>query len=328
MKKYFDLSRIVIVLVAIISYVSCSKTESSDGYYFRATVDGTPIEATTFAAISGYYQQGLLLTGLWNNNQNEINIHYKEYPKTGEYTITTPDESSYTNNLNKFRNVTGKLVIESTDNNSVKGTFEFIGTDGNSQVTITEGAFLMPINVFVPEKNSPEVAEEVKKIVSDEVIAQFRESGMEIHQGDTPPNIQGIYLSSPHILMLPHVGDSYEKGHRWPDYTLRFYDQKNGRMTLDYKATNDQGIGQGVYVTGSGNKFSIYAQVVGVEKGVSKKVSAVYSGEISSEGIKNFKSAYILTWKDGDTSNNILMPVGAFRISGDQDGMAKRVSSF
>lgn len=93
------------------------------------------------------------------------------------------------------------------------------------------------------------------------------------------------------------IGNYYSAEQRWSDY----------------KASDAQGVGQGVYVVGSINKFTIYAQAYGQERGIANATSSVYLGEIIPSGIANYKAAYVLTftWKENYPSNR-LMPVGLF----------------
>ena len=317
---------------------ACSKEnkDNTEGYYFRATIEGLKSEATTYYATIGKAGNNatLFLYGRWGDNLvNGIDIQHFQFPKaTGEYVINSAEnivKASYKNSTAQYGNSIGKLIIESITDTTIKGTFEFVATQDSKQITITEGAFFLPLQKIGTE-NAPNVSVEVQSILSEikpETLTELKAEGMEIHEGDTPPKVEGIYLSSPHILMKAHVGDYYQVGHRWPDYKYRISVQQNGYAVLDYKASDANASGQGVYVTGSGNKFTLYARVSGVERGIQKMDITVLSGEITPEGIQNFKSSYILTYKEGD-SNRILMPVGAARISGDQDKLAQKVATY
>ncbi len=334
MKKNLNLSKWIIVIFAIILSVSCTKDDNSGGFYFRATIDEIKAEATAYRAFITEETNGVLhIYARWGRDElTGIDLNHFNFPKTaGEYTIKYPGsvvKGMYKTDKMQFNTSEGKLTIESIENGTIKGTFKFIATQSTGEkVTITEGEFYLPLQAISAGENTSDVAIEIKKIASDEMIAQIKNNRMEIHEGNRPPSIEGIYLSSPHILMVPHVRDHYSQGHRWPDYKFRFYNQQNGKISLDFKASNAQGIGQGAYVTGSGNRFTIYAQTYAKERGVANNLSCIYSGEITPKGIVNYKIAYILTWKENDP-NNMLMPVGAFRISGDSDKMSERITAY
>lgn len=334
MEKNLNLSKGIIVIFAILLSVSCTKDSNSDGFYFRATIDGTKNNASTYQAFIAEGTTNVLhIYARWGSNElTGIDLDHFNFSKTvGEYVIKYPGsdvKGLYKAEAKQFNNSEGKLIVDSVEKGTIKGTFEFVATQSTGEkVTITEGEFYLPLQVISINENTPDVAIEIKKIASDKMINQIKNSGMEIHEGNTPPSIEGIYLSSPHTLMVPYVGDFYSIGHRFPDYKLRFYDQKNGKISLDFKASDAQGTGQGAYVTGNGNKFTIYAQTYVVERGIANTTSSVYSGEITPEGIVNYKAAYVLTWKENDP-NNRLMPVGAFRVSGDGDRMSEKITTY
>lgn len=339
MRKIVVTLKIVTMFLVTLALGACSKDSenNTEGYYLRATIDGLKSEAISHYATIGEAGNNatLFLYGRWGDNRaNGIDIQHFKFPKaTGEYVINSAEnivKASYKNSTAQYGNSTGKLIIESITDTTVKGTFGFVATQDSKQITITEGAFFLPLQK-IGKENAPNVSVEVQSILSEiksETLAQLKATGMEIHEGNTPPNVEGIYLSSPHILMKAHVGDYYQVGHRWPDYKYRISIQQNGYAVLDYKASDANASGQAVYVTGSGNKFTLYARVSGVEKGIQKMNITVLSGEITPEGIQNFKSSYVLTYKEGDTSNRVLMPVGASRVSGDQDKLAKKVDTY
>lgn len=334
MKKshYFKLFT---VLAVIITMFACTKEgNNSEGtYYFRAKINGNKTEAILHHAAIGEVngKAVLFLYGRWGEKLIQgIDIKHFDFPKAlGDYAIDNEAKTitaTYQTKEELFNSSKGKFSIESVTDKTIKGTFEFT-SDGT---TITEGTFYLPL-LNVGSVNTPDVDVEVQSILSEiksETIQRLKEGGMAIHEGNNPPNIEGIYLSSPHILMQPYPGDSHPKGHIWPDYRYRISIQKNGHAILDYKASDANGSGIGVYITGNGNKFTLYARVFGQEKGVRKSDITVISGEVTPEGIKNFTSSYVLTWKQGDTSNTILMPVGAHRVSGDKDGLAQRVDTY
>ena len=334
MKKVFHL-QMIIVLTIILTAFSCSKSDenSADTFYFKATINGTKTNATTHFATIGEIdgKSTLFLYGRWGEkNIYGIDFQVLDFSKTqGEYSIennNTIVKASYRTDKKLFNASKGKLVIESITDKTIKGTFEFTSDDA----TISEGTFYLPIQ-NVGSANTPDVDSEIKGILSEinpETIARLKEGGMAIHEGNTPPLIEGIYLSSPHILMQPYPGDTRRKGHLWNDYRYRISTQKNGHAVLDFKAADANGSGIGIYLTGSGNKFTLYARVFGQERGVNKTDITVISGEITPEGIKNFTSSYVLAWKEGDSSNNILMPIGAHRVSGDQDRLAQKISTY
>jgi hypothetical protein len=91
-------------------------------------------------------------------------------------------------------------------------------------------------------------------------------------------------------------------------------------LTFDH--STDEGAGQGCYLSGDGNNFSLFAEVESVSSGIQNRTLVVISGAISAAGIKDFQYAFLLVDKDGDESNLILMPENTSRIWEDGDKLA------
>ncbi|MDO4228613.1 MAG: DUF6252 family protein [Capnocytophaga sp.] len=333
MKTLCKLSKIVIVLIIVIGIGACSKSNKEDEtYYFNAIIDGQKHEATQFSATITQESPAVLqLYGSWNDANQSIELYHFSFPKeVGSYTINFPTDlnvkSVYKKDSEYYTKATGILKIETITEQTIKGNFEFKTTLNGKEISVTEGAFYLPITIIPENQIFPNVKSEIEKIIPSNKIEELKANGVEIHSGDTPPNIDGIFVSSPHILMKTYAGDGYSVGHRWPNFIYQFLTIHNGTGMLNYKAQDgsESAEGTSVYMTGSDNKFTIYSRTSGYTNGVPKITTNVLSGEITPTGIKNLKNSYILIWKEGDTSNSKVMPIGAFRISGDSDGLSEK----
>ena len=122
--------------------------------------------------------------------------------------------------------------------------------------------------------------------------------------------------------------NQYVVGYKITGYTYRFYDQQGVKIKTDYEnldfLSNDKAIGKGTIISGSENKFTAYMAFEGEDDSISAsyKQLAVISGEITAQGIKNFKYAFYLLEKNDPL--NTLMPVGGTRIWFDSDNMSER----
>lgn len=151
---------------------------------------------------------------------------------------------------------------------------------------------------------------------------------MPIHEGSNPPNIEGIYISDPHILASTFTGDKRSVGYRFASETLRFSNQnsKDLSVAIDVKSNNSVSAGLGGFLSGSGNKFTIFAETDDSFLTVTAKSIRVYSGEITSDGIKDFYTTNVI--KEKNDPDNLTIAVGAMRVIKDGDGLAYRTSSF
>ena len=172
------------------------------------------------------------------------------------------------------------------------------------------------------EKNS--LTADIRRILPADMLAKLKALGLEINDGNNPPDIEGTYLCSPWTLVKSNFADEFSPGFKFNDKYLTFSQQNNNNLTvmLDYAASVTQGSGTGAFITGQGNKFSIFVEISGVALGSPYKTVEVYSGEISSSGIKNLYEGFIVTLEAPATVKK-----GQARLIRDNDGLAERVKT-
>jgi hypothetical protein len=169
----------------------------------------------------------------------------------------------------------------------------------------------------------------IQSIVPQAILDDMKAKGLVVNEGSQPPQLSGIYIASPYTLLSPYSAqDGWQKGKVISDYKFRFYDQVGDEVKLDFKQSSETATGLGSFVSGFGNKFTIFAQTKGVQSGVQNTQLSVISGEIGSDGIINFQYAFTFTEKTGDASNSILIPVGKSRIWEDGNQLASKTNSF
>lgn len=192
-------------------------------------------------------------------------------------------------------------------------------------------ALLFTLSCKKKDNNDNGLSQNINNIISQDILDNLQSRGMVINSGATPPNISNIIVASPFTLLSSYSDeDGWRPGKVIGDYKYRFSNQEGDKVQVDYKnsSNSDVGNGLGSYLSGSGNKFSLFAEVSGVASGVSYKQVLVISGEVATDGIKNFQQSLIITQKTGDDNNATLIPVGAGRIWKDGDGVASFTGSY
>lgn len=169
----------------------------------------------------------------------------------------------------------------------------------------------------------------IQNIVSETALTDLKAKGFTVNEGSQPPNIEGVFISNPMRLLSPYgPNDSYAKGRIIDDYKYRFYAQTGDDLKLDYKNSGtDTGTGQGAFLSGFGNKFTVFIETTGKSGAVDYKSVKVISGEISTTGIINFQEALTLTSKTNDTGN-ALIPVNQARVWEDGNRLAAKTSTY
>lgn len=198
------------------------------------------------------------------------------------------------------------------------------------------GVFILALACGKKETVDPTkgFSEQIQKIVPQPILDSLQKKGLVINQGTVPPNIEGIFLCSPDVLVSPYgPEDGYKVGKVISDYKYKIYEQSADKLTikLDYKgvSVSDNGTGKGSFVSGNGNLFTIFSESTGTSGSlVTYKTVDVYSGEITSTGIKNFQYGFVMTDKTGDANNVSLIAVGKGRVYKDGDGLAEKVSTY
>ncbi len=180
------------------------------------------------------------------------------------------------------------------------------------------------------KKKTPEptLSAKIQQIVPATLLNDLKTKGMPINEGLNPPNIEGIFISNPHTLEVPYVGDPNSKGYVFNSLILRFSNQNSKELSvnIDTKSGSTIASGIGGFISGTGNKFSIFAEL-SVQNGTATgKQVRIFSGEITSQGIKDFYSTLVFTEKNDP--NNFFIEIGAARIIKDSDGLASRTNSF
>ena len=144
-------------------------------------------------------------------------------------------------------------------------------------------------NKDVAADPSKGLSAKIQGIVPQAVLDDLKTKGLAINEGSQPPQLAGIFIASPYTLLSPYgSGDGWAKGKVISDYKFRFYDQVGDEVKLDFKQSNETATGLGSYVSGFGNKFTIFAQTKGTQSGIDNTQLSVISGELSDAGVIGF----------------------------------------
>lgn len=150
---------------------------------------------------------------------------------------------------------------------------------------------LMVMNSCKKDEDKPkkptELSDDIKNIVPDSTLVKITALGMKVNKGLTPPNIENGYLASPFELKATNVADDYSIGYVFSDYYFKLYDQDNENLTikLDYYNGGETGTGLGGFISGDGNKFSVFVEMNSEYSGYQAKMVHIISGTLTDEGI-------------------------------------------
>lgn len=161
---------------------------------------------------------------------------------------------------------------------------------------------------------------EAYSYISEEQLRELKGMGLPIHDGNYPPDVTGTYLCNSLTLHESNIPD--DPVYSFLNMEITFAGQtSDGRVLVSYDQGIESGSGLGAYISGWGNQFTIYAQITGTYNGVGFTDAMVFSGTMSSSGIKNFVYALLLTDKEYDPTP-YLIDVGQGRVIKESDGLA------
>ncbi len=159
--------------------------------------------------------------------------------------------------------------------------------------------------------------------------------GLVFHVGDQPPNMEGTFVSSPHVMQNTNVpGDQDTIGNLFNDTRIELTNQNNSDLTIDMVLTQTPAdgsestvsVGNNAFISGTGPFFTIYfiAETTELDTGLVTRATITLSGSVTDNGLENLQTAYFLLDDAGDPNNNII-PNNTGRLFIDEDGLAERV---
>ncbi|AQG78890.1 hypothetical protein [Spirosoma montaniterrae] len=195
----------------------------------------------------------------------------------------------------------------------------------------TAAALLGGVTSCKKDEAAPGLSAKIQNIVPQAALDDMKAKGLVINEGNTPPNIEGVFEVSPFTLLAPYSSeDTYSKGRVVSNYRYRFTAQNGDEVKMEEKQVGGSNTGTGTasFLSGSGNKFTLFGQVVGTSSGIANKYLTVITGEMTATGIKDFQYATLITEKTGDVDNLRLIPVNKSRVWIDGNQLASKTNAF
>ena len=177
------------------------------------------------------------------------------------------------------------------------------------------------------KKEKESTAGKVDQIISQQLRSELTNLGMEIFDGNTPPNMEGTITLTPNYLFKSNIQGDPPMNTAFVNYSIKVFAQTS---TNDIKilgtgyggATSEKEESNDAAISGSGNNFSIYGRHTITVGANSIIVANVYSGTLDGSQVKNLKKAFVVV--DDSKGGNALLKNGAIRIFYD----ANKISEF
>ena len=143
-----------------------------------------------------------------------------------------------------------------------------------------------------------------------------------IHEGDTPPDIAGVYLTSP--MRLKYASDGYSNDFydmNWKVEPLGWWN----RTTYSEWQNTVAGSAIEAHMIGSNELFTMYTidHVVNEDEGWCCDLVTLVSGRRTTDGIADYH--YAIVMRDKWDENGQLMEPDYYRVFTDGDGLASKI---
>jgi hypothetical protein len=192
---------------------------------------------------------------------------------------------------------------------------------------------LSACNNSTGEADPRNIQDSIRTFLTPALMDTLKKYGMPIHEGNNPPNIEGFFYANSQGLDSSNVAtDAPNKTFR-PMSIKLFGQTADQRVSLEYDQTVEKGSGLGAFITGSGEKFTLYVPIkakatrAGSPDTVDYETAVCYSGRIDTAGIHDFVNGLVITKKEPDPLKWVL-EVGQGRVIGESDSLAAKAPTY
>lgn len=172
------------------------------------------------------------------------------------------------------------------------------------------------------KENAGKSSARIEEIIDKSSRSELQKLGMDIFNGNKPPNVEGVISMVPNLLLKSNIPNDAPANQRFVDYLIKIYNQKSDN-SISVRATGTGGSSPEVEesldaaISGSGNNFTIYGSYKITVGANSLILANVYSGTLEGEKVKNFKRAFIVVDDTRGSAN--LLKKGQARVFFDGD---------
>jgi len=159
----------------------------------------------------------------------------------------------------------------------------------------------------------------IRDFYNSDVVSEMQSLGFEINTGDNPPFLEDCYLASPLELTDTSVPNDPPVGTIYEDLNFCLSNQDTSLLTIDFNGTsaNVSYDGDGSYISGSDNRFSIFLKItITAGDGTSAISAYAVSGHLENGNIVGFQSTLIML-DDNEDPSNVFIPENSGQVFGD-----------
>lgn len=164
----------------------------------------------------------------------------------------------------------------------------------------------------------------VEDFLSPKSVEAMKQLGFVINTGDTPPNIEGVYLVENPTLENTTVVPDYFIGKEFSDIKMTFKNQDD--LQIDYESVQSiqNSVGNGSLISGDGDKFSIYLKLKSqIGDAEPADTALAISGTYTNDGIRDLVYITLMLDNKGNPGG-VYIENNKGRLLEDKDGFSPK----
>jgi hypothetical protein len=185
-------------------------------------------------------------------------------------------------------------------------------------------------NDTTPTAQGPDLPAGIKTYVTQETLDSLKSLGVVIHEGSTPPALDGIFDYKP-VKCIRDNSNVSKVGLFFYAQRFKFSNlnpvSKEMIVLVKDVVLNEVLTSTEAHMSGNGNKFTVFINSTGLQYGIQSKVVLVISGEISGTNLINVTYTYFLAEKGPDPTGK-LINAKTGRVFQDTNFISERASTF
>lgn len=196
-------------------------------------------------------------------------------------------------------------------------------------------SFLISVVLFSCSKDDkakgPSNEEILTKKIADIIPQKYLDTlkilGLDVHQGVTPPNVEGTYHIAPNKLDTSNVPNDVP-GTYFSNATVTFSAQSSTDFSIHLIGKNflsDADTSIATAISGSGNDFTVYGKVKSVRNNHSAIFALIFTGTKEGANLKNVRVG-IINVDNSQGGTGIFINEGLGRIAFDEDHVSEKVA--
>ncbi len=141
--------------------------------------------------------------------------------------------------------------------------------------------------------------QKIEALVSPDLMKAIKELGMPIHDGVSPPNIEGKYLADDQTMKKTNLQDDDPPGTKYEDEVLTISGQNNDNFTVTLKSeTGSYSQTFSMVISGNGDRFTLYAPMnIQLDDNTRVKAVLLYSGKMKEGELHDLYSGTFISDK-------------------------------